>query len=182
MKFFRAFTLIELLVVVAIISILATLLFSAMSKAKEAARGTECLSNLHQIGLALQMYVSENNNHLPIMRDKLIDTYLPPTTPSPATVEIVLRSQLGNTNVLHCPSDHKNLFAETGSSYSWNNFLNGQDADRLHVINLQFDPHQIPVFFDKEGFHAARGKGKEANYLYADGHIQKLLQIEGTRQ
>jgi prepilin-type processing-associated H-X9-DG protein len=45
---------------------------------------------------------------------------------------------------------------------------------------MNFDPHAIPIFFDKEGFHVARGPGKAVNYLYADGHIKNLLTIEGT--
>jgi prepilin-type processing-associated H-X9-DG protein len=115
------------------------------------------------------------------MRDTLTSTNLPPTN-TLSGVEVVLKDQLGNVNVLRCPSDRVRLFEETGSSYGWNSLLNGQPADHLQVFGMRFDPHAIPVFFDKERFHAARGAKKGVNYLYADGHIKNLLAIEGTIQ
>jgi prepilin-type N-terminal cleavage/methylation domain-containing protein/prepilin-type processing-associated H-X9-DG protein len=177
----NAFTLIELLVVLAIISILAALIFPTVAKTKEAARATACLSNLRQIGIALQLYTQDNNNRLPIMRDRSFDTNAPPATNELPRVDVVLSNYLGAAEVLRCPSDRKQIYLKTGSSYSWNSLLNGQDADRLKVLEIDFDPHQIPVFFDKEAFHAARGEKKGVNYLYADGHIKNLLAIEGTK-
>jgi len=55
----RGFTLIELLVVIAIIAILAAILFPVFARAREAARATQCRSNLKQIGTALMMYRSD---------------------------------------------------------------------------------------------------------------------------
>jgi prepilin-type N-terminal cleavage/methylation domain-containing protein/prepilin-type processing-associated H-X9-DG protein len=59
------FTLVELLVVIAIIGILGALLLPALSAAKSYARSTTCKNHLHQMGLALQMYVHDNQGRYP---------------------------------------------------------------------------------------------------------------------
>lgn len=61
----KGFTLIELLVVIAIIAILAAILFPVFAKAREKARQAACQSNLKQIGLAFQMYMSDYDERVP---------------------------------------------------------------------------------------------------------------------
>lgn len=65
MKRIKAFTLIELLVVIAIIAILAAILFPVFAQAKEAAKKTQCLSNVKQITLGMMLYVGDYDDVLP---------------------------------------------------------------------------------------------------------------------
>ncbi|RYZ80426.1 MAG: DUF1559 domain-containing protein, partial [Proteobacteria bacterium] len=59
-----AFTLIELLVVVAIIALLAAILFPAFARARENARKASCMSNMKQLGLGAQQYMADFDGQL----------------------------------------------------------------------------------------------------------------------
>ena len=178
----RAFTLIELLVVIGIIGILASMIIPATSRAKESGRAAKCLSNLRQIGIAMQLYVGDNNNRMPLMRDSVYGTNaVPPPPPALPSPPAVLARQLEGTNIWQCPADRDGVFTQSGSSYGWNSLLNDQDADHLSVFNLTPGQHNIPLFYDKESFHKNFGTDKDVNFLYADGHIKNLLELGGTR-
>ena len=98
------FSLIELLVVVAIIAILAALLFPAVSRAVERGRQTRCQSNLHQMHVALMGYASDNAGFFPVGWTDAAKTYKTDKVP---LVQAITTRYLpaGSYEVAFCPGD-----------------------------------------------------------------------------
>jgi prepilin-type N-terminal cleavage/methylation domain-containing protein len=65
-RYRSGFTLVELLVVIGIIALLVSMLLPALNKAREAAKRTQCLSNLHQIHVMLVMYAGQSKDQVPL--------------------------------------------------------------------------------------------------------------------
>ena len=78
----RGFTLIEILVVLAIIGMMAALLFPVLGGARERARMATCTSNLHQIHLAREMYKQDYNVAFPAQLHRLLPNYLKDKRPA----------------------------------------------------------------------------------------------------
>ncbi len=70
----NGFTLIELLIVIAIISILAAILFPVFAQARERARSASCLSNLKQVGIGWLMYAQDYDERLPKSQTHLVSS------------------------------------------------------------------------------------------------------------
>jgi prepilin-type N-terminal cleavage/methylation domain-containing protein len=75
----HGFTLIELLTVIAIIGVLASLLFTALASAKKKARMAVCISNLHQFSIALGTFLDDSGGRRPLVDDLVNLRYLPST-------------------------------------------------------------------------------------------------------
>jgi prepilin-type N-terminal cleavage/methylation domain-containing protein len=175
MKSTRAFTLIELLVVMAIIAVLASLVFPALARAKRSARSVACLNNLHQIGLALDLYVQEHNNRLPCCAE------LPSVNTNLPSITVTLNPYLKTKAVFQCPEDRL-LFPVEQTSYEWNMYLNGASyghpedwspATRA-VVEIIFGGRvNTPLCSDAEAFHPASGSWTGKNALYFEGRVQK---------
>jgi len=95
-----AFSLVESLVAVAVIGILATLLFPAVDTLRNKSQQAKCASNLRQLGTALLQYAAENNGALPSGKtwDRDISSYL--GVPEWNTAG-------ANSPVLTCPADRR---------------------------------------------------------------------------
>lgn len=168
----RAFTLIELLVSLVVVGVLAALAFPAMGYAIERSRGTRCLSNLRQIGLALNAYAADHDQELPdlVAGRRSLNEDVP-------VMDTVLLPYAGSGEVFRCPSDGQKLYATTGTSYFWNYLpvLQEDGSKNLRLPSLEFaltgarEPSKIPLVVDKEAFHDG---GRSSNLLYADGSVR----------
>jgi len=112
----QGFTLIELLVVITVISILASMLLPALGKAKEKAITIYCVNNLHQLGLAMQLYGDDYNDRLPLSATPIATPGRGGWSGTPVPWTVALQSDYENTNVLRCPALNSQ-YHQSGFSY-----------------------------------------------------------------
>ena len=174
MKKKKSFTLLELLVTIGIIGILAAMIMPALNSSRERAKQIACIGNLKQIGLALNMYLSDNRFIMPYC------TISPSNPPAgeenyPSIVDVLLTYTNNNREVFCCPGDaNKEYFKREGTSYEWQSQLgiNGMKADEK---TLQIMGFKSPILACYNNFHGKEGSSKSRNYLYLNARaIQDL--------
>jgi len=164
----KAFTLIELLVVIAIIAILAAILFPVFAQAREKARQTVTISNFKQIGLAVVMYVQDNDEFYPMGQyfvdgaqnawgasaanpvvdwSDLVNPYIKSGTPQ----NIYDNPPGGNGFGYH-------LLAVGGSVYGSPSAVNPQQMEQFDVREDVF-PDQYPLPPGTEGINSTNASG-----------------------
>lgn len=107
MRSLRAFTLIELLVVIAIIAILAAILFPVFSQAKAAAKAVVGLSNVRQIGVGYQLYLTDNDErYVPFVTERTAPTGTPDTADArkPFSYRWLLNPYIKSQDIFKDPS------------------------------------------------------------------------------
>jgi prepilin-type N-terminal cleavage/methylation domain-containing protein len=185
----NAFTLIELLVVIAIIAVLAAMLLPALAAAREKGKRIACLSNLKQVGYALNLYTDSNENRMP----SAITYGSTPGQPSTAPLTVQYTDQFGgvasalglgpNTRVFWCPSDRLNAPTNgivKGSDYTsyryrfvvWDNtvrFPGLKSTDFFKPVG-QIIYHEDVDFHYKRLSSAYTATQPTLNAIYADFH------------
>ena len=164
-------TLIELLVVIAIVGVLIALLLPAVQSARALARNSQCLSNLHNLGLAMEQFIDTHNGHFPWTYHagnaaSWIDTIAP-------FVENVDEMRL-------CPEDlqgearvQANVNGIKGTSYVINEYVAYQTSDGCSVLNINKmkESHKVIVLFEGSSSRSATDDHVHTSSWYAPQDI-----------
>lgn len=185
----KAFTLIEILVVIAIMTILAAILFPAFGRARENARRASCQSNLKQIGIAAMQYLQDNDEHYMVADHE--------ATPPYAWFQ-PLQPYIKSEQVFKCPSlGQETATPNPNTDYIINGFfahgvsqaLFQHPAEQIMVAEREKDKEVFDYHPWTEGTELTAPEMNEniarerhfngSNYIFADGHV-KWLRYEAT--
>jgi prepilin-type N-terminal cleavage/methylation domain-containing protein/prepilin-type processing-associated H-X9-DG protein len=175
----RAFTLIEVLVVAAILGLLLAVLLPSLSRVRQRSKRTVCMSNLRQIGVAVQTCRSQNGDRFPLARS-IPEPWVIAAIDDPPLYDALRRELPRSSRVYACPSDAGYVYDRCGISYLYNTNLSGRRPEDLIAHRLIGIPiGEIPVAWDFDGTTADIATGTvtipffhlRRNLLFADGHV-----------
>ncbi len=164
----RAFTLMELMVCVAIIAVLAAILFPVFGAAKERAKVSVCSSNLRQLGAAIILYTQDNSGYLPpyLQMDKLLakvaECNPEQTIPEPEEETRMLVASMmpyvRSKDLFFCPLDRvarQDLFYmdfnHLLTSYEFAGFPTRDARSNTFCDLAQWPPHRSLAFAEARG-------------------------------
>lgn len=189
----RGFTLIELLVVIAIIAILAAILFPVFAKAREAARKTQCINNLRQIGTAVQMYSQDYDESLPsgVFANAPAGIWGTPAWNAYgwSYVFTLLDPYTKNNGIYGCPSASGTMVGPAGSqikvSYGYNEYIYNVGSGYSKEATLAGNRHgvaSIAVIADSRyaGIFNDWDSGNTGNALYPTNFLARIALANGT--
>ena len=162
-----AFTLLELLIALAIVAVLTGIAWPVYQHLVQSSRASACMSNLRQIGSALNLYLGEHNMVMPVLKAGRAST-----ADDVPVIDDTLNAYAPDPKVFACPGDTSGQAAVTGTSYFWNVALSGQAMSTLNFFN-HTGVAMIPVLSDKGAYHPYLPS--RVNLLYADGHTDKEI-------
>jgi prepilin-type N-terminal cleavage/methylation domain-containing protein/prepilin-type processing-associated H-X9-DG protein len=166
-----AFTLIELLVVIGIMGILFALLLPAVLHSRGNAQRVQCQSQLRQVGLALDNYMTALGSRAKYPNAAILPS-VSPNLPSLGTV--LGRFIENNQAVLQCPADQA-YFPTEGLSYE---YANTTLANKTRVQVLQsttgqiLKPSTVQAAYDFSDVHGPVGSPTARNILFLDCHVE----------
>ena len=190
-KLAPAFTLVELLVVIALLAVLASLAYAGAGVMIGKGQAAKCLSNMRQIGAAMQMFANDHDGRLP-------------GTAHGVSWTNSLGAYLGTNFLGKCPAVPEHRARVT---YGWNDSLADAKGVGIKLASARtpsatMAAAELATNQSSEHFHFAGGRGGasrvtpnqfeasvnvevhngSANYLFVEGHVENLAWTEVQRR